>query len=561
MIKKYPLRKEERTFRKGKEMENTGYESQELDHLGIIAGICFEIELIKTIDSSVGNGEREVTTGEAVQAMILNAMGFVNKPLYLTPQFFANKPVENLIRVGLTAEELNDDRLGRALDALYAKGVTELFAKVASHALSIYGIEHEAYHLDSTSFAFEGEYNPEEDSQAIKIVRGYSRDHRPDLKQAVLSLICSYKSAIPMWMEVHDGNKVDKMLFPQIIDRFLAQMQQGEKPYFIADSALYVEANLARLSEHVLWLTRVPETIALAKKLVVQTDPQAMEGTDDAGYKWQEFGTRYGGVNQRWLVIYTRDGYKREEKTLLKHIAKEDASARKQILHLQAKEFFSDLGARLAAEELEKSWAYHTCAITVKPVRHYRNRRGRPGVDTQPTEVTYKVKLRLREAPAKIAVAKKSLGKYIIATNHLDAEKMPCSKMLDNYKSQPASVERGFRFLKDPMFFASGMFLKKPERIMALIMVMCLALLVYSLAERKLRRALADNDETVPNQVGKPVPNPTLRWVFQIFQGIHVLIIKELNATRQLVLNLTPLHRRIIRLLGVEVEKCYFYPR
>ncbi|MEK6845586.1 MAG: IS1634 family transposase [Nanoarchaeota archaeon] len=542
-------------------MENTGYESQELAHLGIIAGICFEIELIKEIDSIIESGERGVTIGEAVQAMILNAMGFVNKPLYLTPQFFANKPVENLIRVGLTAEELNDDTLGRALDALYAKGVTEVFAKVASHACSIYGIEHAAYHLDSTSFAFEGEYNPEENSQAIKIVRGYSRDYRPDLKQAVLSLICSYKTAIPMWMEVHDGNEVDKVLFPQIINRYLEQMQQGEEPYFIADSALYVEANLARLSEQVLWLTRVPETIGLAKKLVIQTDPQAMEDADDAGYKWQEFGIRYGGVNQRWLVIYTQSGYEREEKSLLKRIAKEAEAAHKQILHLQAKRFFSDLGARLAAEELEQSWAYHTCVITVESVRHYRNRRGRPGVDTQPTEVTYKVKLLLSQAPGKIAFAKKSLGKYIIATNQLDGEKMPCSKMLGNYKDQPASVERGFRFLKDPMFFASGMFLKKPERIMALIMIMCLSLLVYSLAERKLRRALADNDETIPNQVGKPVPNPTLRWVFQIFQGIHVLIIKELNATRQLILNLTPLHRRIIRLLGVEVEKCYFYPR
>ncbi len=542
-------------------MENIGYESQDLDHLGIIAGICFEIELIKKIDECVESGEREVTVGEAVQAMVLNAMGFVNKPLYLTPQFFANKPVENLIRVGLAAENFNDDTLGRALDALYAKGVTEVFAKVASHALSIYRIGHEGYHLDSTSFSFEGEYNPNEDSQAIKIVHGYSRDHRPDLKQAVLSLICSYKSSIPTWLELHDGNKVDKILFPQIIDRYLDQMQQEEKPYFIVDSALYVEANLARLSDHALWLTRVPETIALAKQLVAQADPEGMEEADDTGYKWQEIGTQYGGVNQRWLVVYTQDGYIREEKSLLKRITKEEAAARKQILHLEATDFCTESGARIMTEDLEKSWAYHSCLLEVEPVRHYGHRRGRPVADAEPTETNYKVKVTLCQSPDKIALAKKSLGKYIIATNQLDSQKMPCSKMLDTYKTQAASVERGFRFLKDPMFFASGLFLKKPERIMALIMIMCLSLLVYSLAERKLRCALADNDETVPNQVGKPVQNPTLRWVFQIFQGIHVLIIKEQNITRQLVLNLTPLHRRIIRLLGVEIEKCYFYPR
>lgn len=94
---------------------------------------------------------------------------------------------------------------------------------------------------------------------------------------------------------------------------------------------------------------------------------------------------------------------------------------------------------------------------------------------------------------------------------------------------------------------------------MALLMVMGLALLVYSLAERKMRKALIDHNATVPNQVGKPVKNPTMRWVYQLFHGIHVLIIKEQSATRQLVLNLTPLHRRIIKLLGVEFEKYYFF--
>jgi len=540
-------------------MSNKGYESQELDHLGIIAGTCFEIGLIKEIDKCIDSGEKEVTIGEAVQAMVLNAMGFVNKPLYLTPHFFANKPVENLIGVGVSAENLNDDTLGRALDALYEKGVTEVFAKVASHALSVYGIEHEAHHLDSTSFSFEGEYNVDEDTQAIKIVHGYSRNHRPDLKQAVLSLICSHKNSIPTWLQVHDGNQVDKILFPQIIDRYLDQMGQSDKPYFIADSALYVEANLRRLSERVLWLTRVPENIALAKKLIMQADPQQMEAADEAGYKWLELGTWYGDVKQRWLVIYTQSGYEREEKTLLRHIAKEEESAHKKILHLEAQEFFSDFGARAAVENLKKSLVYHTCLFEIEQVPYYGNQRGRPRADAQPTEVKYKARISLEQVPDNITLAKKSLGKYILATNQLDYEKMPCSKMLSTYKSQAASVERGFRFLKDPMFFASGLFLKKPERIMALLMIMGLSLLVYSLSEYKLRHALADQHETLPNQLGKPVQNPTLRWIFQIFQGIHVLIIKELNATRQLVLNLTPLQHKIIGLLGAEVEKCYSF--
>jgi transposase len=61
---------------------------------------------------------RKVSVGEAVQAMVLNALGFVGSDLYLTPEFFDNKPVDLLIREGLMADDFNDDRLGRALDML-----------------------------------------------------------------------------------------------------------------------------------------------------------------------------------------------------------------------------------------------------------------------------------------------------------------------------------------------------------------------------------------------------------------------------------------------------------
>ena len=129
--------------------------------------------------------------------------------------------------------------------------------------------------------------------------------------------------------------------------------------------------------------------------------------------------------------------------------------------------------------------------------------------------------------------------------------------ILTAYKGQAASVERGFRFLKDPMFFASSLFLEKPERIMALLMVMCLSLLVYALAERALRAELAGRNESIPNQVGKPTQRPTIRRIFQIFEGIDVLMIRDSCETQCHVLNLKPIHYRILDLLGAEVKKCY----
>ena len=93
---------------------------------------------------------------------------------------------------------------------------------------------------------------------------------------------------------------------------------------------------------------------------------------------------------------------------------------------------------------------------------------------------------------------------------------------------------------------------------MALIMIMGLALLIFALGERQLRQALKQHNETIPDQKGKPTQTPTLRWVFQTFEGLDVLSIWTDGRliTRQM-LNLRPVHQQIIRLLGPQIQKCY----
>ena len=134
----------------------------------------------------------------------------------------------------------------------------------------------------------------------------------------------------------------------------------------------------------------------------------------------------------------------------------------------------------------------------------------------------------------------------------VDEFSLTADDILTEYKAQQG-VERGFRFLKDPLFFASSVFLKSPERIMALAMVMVLCLLVYNLGQRHLRQALKTANETIPNQLGKPTQTPTLRWVFQSFMAIHLVV---LNGQQQ-VLNLNENHRKILRFLGSAAQEYY----
>ena len=100
--------------------ESALYNSYNLDHLGLIAGMVDELGLPELIDTVIkqDHEQRQVSVGLCVKAMILNGLGFVNRALYLMPHFFKDKPLERLLGEGIEAEHLNDDTLGRALDAI-----------------------------------------------------------------------------------------------------------------------------------------------------------------------------------------------------------------------------------------------------------------------------------------------------------------------------------------------------------------------------------------------------------------------------------------------------------
>ena len=182
---------------------------------------------------------------------------------------------------------------------------------------------------------------------------------------------------------------------------------------------------------------------------------------------------------------------------------------------------------------------------TVCPTPHY-GKRGRPGPGAQPDQIVYHIAgaLASRLTDRQARVDQQSC--FILATNELDEGQLSAQAVLDGYKGQ-ARAERGFRFLKDPQFLASSLYLKKPERIMALLMVMTVCLLVYAALEYRIRTALKEHAATFPDQKGKRIQNPTARWVFHYFVGIHVLYIPGQGL---MILNLTDEHQHLLQLLG-----------
>jgi len=160
---------------KSMDTEAYEYDTKRIDHLGIVAGICQEIDLVNMIDETLPTASnRNVSCGEATLAMVLNGLGLTGRALYLMPEYMENKPVDVLIREDLVASDFNDDTLGRGLDELFQAGITEMFASIAAQAVTVYDLEIEFAHTDTSSFSLSGEYESEV-AQEAQEVRGRSR--------------------------------------------------------------------------------------------------------------------------------------------------------------------------------------------------------------------------------------------------------------------------------------------------------------------------------------------------------------------------------------------------
>lgn len=263
-------------------------------------------------------------------------------------------------------------------------------------------------------------------------------------------------------------------------------------------------------------------------------------------YRYQVVPSTYGGVEQRWVLLYSEprqpQAQRPVDKQLLKHREQEGKA-------------FKQLCRTACACAADAQQALTTCAqglqatclaqSTVRPTPRYA-KRGRPGHGVPPDQVVYPIE----GALASSLTARQALidqhSCFILATNELDDTHLPPQEGLAAYKGQ-VHAERGFRFLKDPCFLASSLYLKKPERIMALLMVMTVCLLVYAALEYRIRTALKEHGATFPDQKGKRIQNPTARWVFHYFVGIHVLYLPQ---QWPIVINLTEEHQHLLQLLG-----------
>lgn len=298
------------------------------------------------------------------------------------------------------------------------------------------------------------------------------------------------------------------------------------------------------------WLTRVPERIKEAKHLVSLPHDHFAWQTIDANYAVSAIEIHSGGVHQRWVIVESEHAKRRELKTLEKNIQKEESELSKAYRGLARQCFDCAEDAKRAVLGLSKKLKYHQLEWQLEAQAQYAEK-GRPRKEQAPEKVVYSLKWSLHQDPEKIKSHQNRKGRFILASNILDKQRLSDQGMLFEYKAQ-SKTESGFKFIKNDVFQVDSIFLKKESRISALMMVMTLCLMVYGSAQHHLRTALTYQGETLPNQKRVETQKPSMQWIFRLFQGVQRLSVKVGDVVMQRIINLNDVLKRIV---------CYFGPR
>ena len=310
------------------------------------------------------------------------------------------------------------------MDKLFAKDLTTVFMLIVLQVIEKYKIILSSLHLDSTSLHLHGEYNTSladvskselnslddreiKTPQPIEIKYGYSRDHRPDLKQFIIDIICSADGDIPVFFKSASGNTSDSSSFPEIILEYKKQMNFDG--LMIADSALYSAKNIQLLST-IKWLTKVPVSIKSAKDLISSVSDSELRSSSLNGYSYVVRKSNYGDIEQKWLVVESSERKKSDLKKLEKKIKQLEVDANKKIKNLQKEKFFSHQEALKAVSKLSKGLKYHQIDNISYDLKKDKDQ-----------EIDYLVvQCNLSRNENAIVLDIRSAGRFILATNILD---------------------------------------------------------------------------------------------------------------------------------------------
>jgi transposase len=509
------------------------------NHSLIAAQFCHKIGIANIVNSLV-KSQATIDPGTIVTAMVLDTLSG-RRPLYRLHEFFEGRDTHMLLGREIAAEAFNDDIVGRTLDGIFETGSLKIFTEISLKACELYELNARCGNFDTTSFSLWGQYEAAADERAPRVARGYSKDKRPDLKQLMFSLLC-VEGNIPVMGAVIDGNKADTKAnntqLEQVAELCRRSGVAREDFLYIADCKLVSEDNLRLLGDNP-FVTRLPanykcqeslidEALALeahkwtlAGKFNVTPDTQKRPA---ATYRVTELETELYGKKYRAVIVHSSNHDQMVEKRLQrmkqkaqKELARVIGKASKVQYHCQ-----SDAHKALGALVARHSEGQLTLGGEVVERKIHAPGKVAAGEERKVRQLFYTLSLAVGENPEATKAAQARAGYFVLLSN-CDKQKWSAADCLGEYKGQHG-IERNFSFLKDPLI-VNDIFLKKPERISALGLVLLLALLVYSLMEHLMRRGAQRGEVTLTNLDNKPTMRPTTFILKYKFERILTLVL------------------------------------
>ena len=534
-----------------------------VQHLPILKAYADQVGLVSLINHYVPT-EMDVDAGTVVLGLVLDTLSG-RSPLYRLEEFFAHQDTELLLGKAFPPHAFTDDTVGRVLARLYDFGTMRLFTACAVRASMRFDLERRYVHFDTTSRSVWGEYACAE-TQALpfQVTYGYSKDKRPDLKQFVLSTLCVDR-AVPIWGKSDDGNASDKALNTTLLSEITHLLAQyGVQPgayIYIADSALVTEANLAALGD-TLFITRLPATYSECGRVIAEA--VARNAWEEVGvlaqtpptrhrpgtcYKVAESRVTLYGKAYRAVVVHSSSQDQRRQQHLARELQAFYATLEAAVRAAVQQEYFCHADAEATAIKLRAlQSAYHWVEVEVE--EHPKYGPGRPSLK-HPRVVKarrYGLRVTMRERSEVIACKRQEMGCFVLLTNVPTAGAMAhtAGDVLRAYKEQHG-IEQNYGFLKDPLI-VNSLFLKKPERIEALGLVLLLALLLWRLVERTLRVHVETTGNTLPGWDKRETQKPTAFMMTTKFAAVMVI---KVGAQRQLAPPLSTVQQQYLLALGV----------
>jgi transposase len=555
--------------------QQTTLESLEIGVSPLIAHFLHRLQFTDLLEQHLPAlpGRQPALPSSTTLALLVHNLLVARQPLYAIPAWVARRVPEHLGLLPEQGGQLNDDRIGRALDHLQRADRASLLTALVMHAVREFGIDLEEMHQDTTTVTVHGEYAgqppAEQAERPPRITFGYNKDHRPDLKQLVYSITISADGAVPVHCKIYDGNTTDNEVH-QDTWQFLRQIVGHSDFLYVADSKLCTRENMGFIaSRHGRFLTIMPRTRS--------EDGWFRDYLQDHAVAWREVHREpnprrrdgpdvvYHGVespqrsSEGYRLFWYRSSQKEEADRQARQRALARARARLEGLQAPGRRHEFDTvkeareaGQRILNEEQVQRWL--RVEVDTEVEETYRQvGPGRPGPNTEYRRVEiYHQHIRFAEDGEALAREARCDGLFPLLTND---KGLTVEEALGKYKYQPF-VEKRHEQLKS-VFGVMPVWLKNVGRIASLLWLYYVVELLQALLEREVRGRM--EEEGRPSLAlypeGRPSTAPTTELILAALEGSrrHRLLDEQGQELRRFYDELPDAGQEVLQLLDVDL--------